>query len=160
MRTGVAAAYAARLHAVGEPQVGVIMGSRSDAALTAPIMRAAPGRCVDLADQTTLPEMIEWLRAVDLLITNDTGPMHVAAALNKPVVALFGPTDPRRTGPYGQIDRVLRLDLPCSPCLSSSCRLHPPMECLVALQPDLVGERVLQQLAGPASASPNRVMGM
>lgn len=123
-----------------------LLGSRSDAALTAPIVRAAPGRCVDLAGQTTLPEMIEWLRAVEVLITNDTGPMHVAAALNKPVVALFGPTDPRRTGPYGQIDRVLRLDLPCSPCLSSSCRHHPFMECLEALQPGLVGERVLQRM--------------
>ena len=43
--------------------------------------------------------MIEWLRLCDLMITNDTGPMHVAAALGKPLVALFGPTEPRRTGP-------------------------------------------------------------
>lgn len=128
-----------------------ILGSRADAAVTAPIVRAAPGRCVDLAGQTTLSEMIEWLREVDMLITNDTGPMHVAAAMKKPVVALFGPTDPRRTGPYGQIDCVLRLDLPCSPCLSSSCRHHPFMECLTALQPDWVSERVLRCLAAPVS---------
>ena len=130
-----------------------VLGSHSDTALTTPILQAAPGRCVNLAGQTTLPEMIEWLRAVDLLITNDTGPMHVAAALHRPVVALFGPTDPRRTGPYHQNDRVLRLDLPCSPCLSSTCRHFSPMECLVALRPDWVGERVLQQLAAPAWVS-------
>jgi heptosyltransferase I len=131
-----------------------ILGSRSDVSLTAPLLRAAPGRCVDLANQTTLPEMIEWLRSVDLLITNDTGPMHVAAAMNKPVVALFGPTDPRRTGPYGQLDRAVRLGLACSPCLSSSCRFRPRLECLEALRPDRVGEQVLERLAGRALAPP------
>jgi hypothetical protein len=59
-----------------------------------------------------------------LLVTNDTGPMHAAAALGKPLVALFGPTEPRRTGPYGQLENVLRLDLPCSPCLKSAAILR------------------------------------
>ena len=45
------------------------------------------------------------------MITNDTGPMHAAAAMGKPLVALFGPTEPRRTGPYGQLETVLRVDL-------------------------------------------------
>jgi ADP-heptose:LPS heptosyltransferase len=91
--------------------------------------------------------MIEWVRRCDLLITNDTGPMHVAAAMNKPLVALFGPTEPRRTGPYGQLENVVRLDLPCSPCLSSRCAILETDKCLRALSPATVIERVEKLLA-------------
>jgi ADP-heptose:LPS heptosyltransferase len=66
--------------------------------------------------------------------------MHAAAALGIPVVALFGPTDPRNTGPYGQLENVLRVDLPCSPCLKSYCRWKNPMECLTAISPEMVFE--------------------
>ena len=96
-----------------------ILGSGEDKPLGEIISRAAPERCLNLCGATSLPEMIEWIRLGDLMITNDTGPMHAAAALGKPLVALFGPTEPRRTGPYGQLENVLRLDLPCSPCMKS-----------------------------------------
>jgi ADP-heptose:LPS heptosyltransferase len=76
--------------------------------------------------------------------------MHVAAALGKPLVALFGPTEPRRTGPYRQLENVLRLDLPCSPCLKSVCHFEKPEECLRALPPALVFERA-QKLLGSHS---------
>jgi heptosyltransferase-1 len=125
-----------------------ILGDRGDQPLGEVISQAAPERCLNLCGATSLPEMIEWLRRCDLLVTNDTGPMHVAAALGKPLVALFGPTEPRRTGPYGQIENVLRLDLPCSPCLSSRCHFEKPEECLRALPPALVFERV-QKLLPP-----------
>jgi ADP-heptose:LPS heptosyltransferase len=103
--------------------------------------------------------MIEWIRLCELMVTNDTGPMHVAAALRKPVVALFGPTEPRRTGPYGQVDRVLQFDLPCVPCMKDSCAYSKPMECLRALTPD----RVVDCVAGllqpkPASYPLNSVL--
>ena len=91
----------------------------------APWARSSPGpmpaRCLDLTGRLSLPEMVEWIRLSELMVTNDTGPMHVAAALGKPVVALFGPTEPRRTGPYRQLEHVLQLHLPCVPCLSSRC---------------------------------------
>jgi ADP-heptose:LPS heptosyltransferase len=90
----------------------------------------SPERCLNLCGETSLPEMVEWIRLCDLMITNDTGPMHAAAALGKPLVALFGPTEPRRTGPYGQLENVLRIELPCSPCLKSFCTWKNPMECL------------------------------
>jgi heptosyltransferase I len=102
------------------------------------LSQAAPGRCLDLTGRTSLLELVEWLRLSRLLITNDTGPMHIAAALNKPVVALFGPTDPRRTGPYGQLDRTLQLSLPCQPCLRSVCHYTPEFACLRELKPDRV----------------------
>ena len=108
------------------------------------IARAEPARCLNLCGATSLPEMIEWVRLCDVMITNDTGPMHAAAALGRPLVALFGPTEPRRTGPYGQLENVLRLDLPCSPCLKSVCHFEKPEECLRALPPARVCHRVME----------------
>ena len=125
-----------------------ILGGKDDQPLGATISQAAPERCLNLCGATSLPEMIEWVRRCDLLVTNDTGPMHVAAALGKPLVALFGPTEPRRTGPYGQLENVLRLDLPCSPCMSARCTFEKTDECLRALPPALVFERA-QKLLSP-----------
>ncbi len=125
----------------------VILGSNEDKPLGEIISRAAPERCLNLCGATSLPEMIEWIRLGDLMVTNDTGPMHAAAALCKPMVALFGPTEPRRTGPYGQLENVLRIELPCSPCLKSYCTYEKPNECLQAISPAAVfaqAERLLQ----------------
>jgi lipopolysaccharide heptosyltransferase II len=126
-----------------------ILGSSDDKTLGEIISRAAPARCLNLCGATSLLEMIEWVRLCELMVTNDTGPMHAAAALGKPVIALFGPTEPRRTGPYGQLENVLRIDLPCSPCLSADCTFFAkPNECLNALSPAMVFAR-LQQLLSP-----------
>jgi lipopolysaccharide heptosyltransferase I len=129
----------------------VILGGQADRELGECIAREAPARCLDLTGRTSLPEMVEWTRHCELMITNDTGPMHVAAALNKPVVALFGPTEPRRTGPYGQLNRALQHDLPCVPCMKNSCSYHQPFECLRGIMPERVAARVAQvlELRGP-----------
>ena len=124
-----------------------ILGGKEDQLLGEIILQAAPGPCLNLCGQTSLLEMVEWLRRCDLLVTNDSGPMHAAAALGTPLVALFGPTEPRRTGPYGQLENVLRLDLPCSPCLKSRCQIDFPEECLRALAPAQVVAQV-QKLLG------------
>jgi len=124
-----------------------VLGSDDDKSLGKRIADAAPARCLNLCGETTLPEMIEWLRLCDLMITNDTGPMHVAAALGTPLVALFGPTEPRRTGPYGQLDHVVRIDLPCAPCLKSYCTWKNPVECLTAIPPAAVFEQARRRLA-------------
>ena len=91
--------------------------------------------------------MIEWIRLCDLMVTNDTGPMHVAAALRKPVVSMFGPTEPRRTGPYFQTDRTMRTALPCVPCLTHACHYEKPLECLRAIRPQAVYQEVQQRLS-------------
>jgi len=117
-----------------------ILGSTEDKPLGEKISRIEPNRTLNLCGETSLPEMIEWVRLCDLMITNDTGPMHVAAALGKPLVALFGPTAPRRTGPYGQLQNVLRIELPCSPCMKSHCTWKNPVECLTAVSPQAVFE--------------------
>jgi lipopolysaccharide heptosyltransferase II len=119
-----------------------ILGSGEDKPFGEIISRAAPERCLNLCGEISLPEMVEWVRLCDLMITNDTGPMHAAAALGKPLAALFGPTEPRRTGPYGQPENVLRIELPCSPCMKSSCAWKNPNECLTAISPAMVFERV------------------
>jgi lipopolysaccharide heptosyltransferase II len=123
-----------------------ILGDAEDKPLGETIAHAEPGRCLNLCGETSLPEMVEWLRLCDLMVTNDTGPMHVAAALGKPLIALFGPTEPHRTGPYGQLENVLRIELPCSPCLKGHCTYEKPNECLNAISPAMVFERVWKQL--------------
>jgi heptosyltransferase-1 len=124
-----------------------ILGGKADRALGRAIAEANPNHCLDLTGQTSLLEMIEWLRLSELTITNDTGPMHIAAALNKPVVALFGPTDPNGTGPYGQRQNVLQLaSPPCIPCMKDYCAYSEPLACLRGLTPALVFERALARL--------------
>ena len=74
-----------------------------------------------LCGETTLGELVGVLSQLRLLLTNDSGPMHVAAALGVPVVAVFGPTDWRETGPVGARQRLVREPVPCSPCLLREC---------------------------------------
>jgi heptosyltransferase-1 len=123
-----------------------ILGGVEDAPLGRKIAEALPNRCLDLTGKLSLPQMVEWIRCSELMVTNDTGPMHVAAALGKPVVALFGPTEPARTGPYGQIEHTLQLDLPCVPCMKSHCTYFKPLECLRALSTASVFDAVRKRL--------------
>jgi heptosyltransferase-1 len=112
-----------------------VTGSTGERELGDAICRAAPGRCANLAGATTLWELIEWIRLAEVMVTNDTGPMHVAAALGRPVVAIFGPTDPQRTGPYGQVDSVLSEAVECAPCMKAKCHYPDPLACLTRIAP-------------------------
>ena len=76
---------------------------------------------VNLGGQTTLRELASLYRDASLVITTDSGPMHLAAAVGTPVVALFGPTDPARTGPCGPGHRIIRRGISCSPCFRKQC---------------------------------------
>ncbi|MCX5906622.1 MAG: lipopolysaccharide heptosyltransferase I [Deltaproteobacteria bacterium] len=78
-------------------------------------------KVLNLAGCTTLRELAGIFSLAELVLTTDTGPMHLAAAVQVPVVALFGPTAPWRTGPYGNGHMVIRKDLPCSPCFQKKC---------------------------------------
>lgn len=128
-----------------------ILGGAEDRPLGVQISQAAPENCLDLTGQLSLPEMIEWIRLSELMVTNDTGPMHVAAALGKPVIALFGPTNPKRTGPYRQLNHVLQLNLNCVPCLSQRCHNPQPLECLRALPAAWVLQHIQEHLAKSSS---------
>jgi len=115
-----------------------ILGSESDRELGAALSGPDFPANLDLTGRLSLPEMVEWIRLSDLMISNDTGPMHVAAALHIPLVAIFGPTEPRRTGPYHHLDSALQTRLPCVPCLSSRCHNPNPLQCLVEITPERV----------------------
>lgn len=120
----------------------IVLGGTPDQPLGRSIAQVNPGRILDLTGRVTLPEMVEWIRLCRFMVSNDTGPMHVAAALGKPVLSLFGPTDPRRTGPYRQSDKVIRHDLPCAPCMKSVCLHQPRLECLTRITPEEVMARL------------------
>jgi lipopolysaccharide heptosyltransferase I len=125
----------------------VVLGSGNERVLGEAIAEKNPGRCLNLAGQTSLWEMIEWVRRGRLVISNDTGPMHVAAALGRPLLALFGPTNPRKTGPYGQLNRVMQLNhLPCVPCLKPRCHYAVPLACLNRMTAMSVYARVRAEL--------------
>jgi ADP-heptose:LPS heptosyltransferase len=105
----------------------VLTGSVADRAMVDTVKRSLGGvRVIDTAGEPDLVVLAAVLARLDLFVTSDTGPMHLAAAVGTPVVALFGPADPRRYGPLVAERRVVRVDLPCSPC--GQVRL-PPQRC-------------------------------
>jgi lipopolysaccharide heptosyltransferase I len=99
----------------------VFSGGPQDARGIEEIRAAMTGKAASLAGRTTLKELAALYERVEVLITTDTGPMHLAAAAGAPVVALFGPTAPWRTGPFGSGHRTLRTEIACSPCLKRHC---------------------------------------
>jgi ADP-heptose:LPS heptosyltransferase len=100
------------------------------------IAASLDGGCENLAGRTTLAELIERIRECRLVLTNDTGAMHLAAHLGVPVVAIFGSTEERLTGPLGPSSRVLRHHVPCSPCFLRECPLD--LRCMKAVTVDEV----------------------
>ena len=102
------------------------------------------------AGETTLRELAALYREASVLLTTDSGPMHLAAAVETPVVALFGPTSPERTGPYGEGHAVIRRDMDCSPCFRKSCET---LRCMKSIGVDEVFEAVRDRAGrqrGPA----------
>jgi heptosyltransferase I len=132
-----------------------VLGGKDDIPLAEEILRKAPIGTLNLAGQTSLHELIEVIRSASLMITNDTGPMHMAAAAGTPMIALFGPTNPARTGPYGSDATVMNVSLACAPCLSQRCHWTVKMECLRAIQPETVAHAALERLA---MKSPERLL--
>lgn len=92
-----------------------LIGSERERALCDDVAKLAPG-AINLAGETTLSELAALISRATICVTNDSGPMHLAIALDRPVVSIFGPTDPIWAGPYRRDGAVVRADLPCSPC--------------------------------------------
>lgn len=94
----------------------VVIAGGSDAHIAETVVSHAKGKAVSIAGKTSLKNLIPVVKGAICLITNDTGPMHLAAALNIPVFAIFGPANPVRTGPYGMGHTIIQKRLDCSPC--------------------------------------------
>lgn len=104
------------------------------------------GRHNNWVGKTSLTELIQFLRGCALLLTNDTGTMHLAAALGVPTVSLFGSTEPVLTGPLGDRHAVVRHHVPCSPCFKRECPFGH-YQCMTAITPPQVVDVVRRQLA-------------
>ena len=132
----------------------VLTGGQGDRAMVDQVRRALGDRpVVDAAGVMDLPSTAALLARLDVLITGDTGPMHLAAAVGTPIVALFGPSDPRRYGPLAAQQRVLRIQLYCSPCGQvrlppERCRGHVP-DCMDGITVDVVVRAARELLAEP-----------
>ncbi len=116
------------------------------------IVAAAAVPVTDLVGKTSLAQLMDELRTCDLLLTNDTGTMHIAAFLGVPTVAVFGSTEPTLTGPLGPIHRILRHHVDCSPCFLRECPLD--FRCMKAIEVPEVVSAVLAHLNRPADEAP------
>ncbi len=134
----------------------IIIGGKEDAALAASIAgHTKKIRPLMLAGKTTLLQLGSILRKCDLLVSGDTGPLHLATAVGTRVVGLFGSVDPARTGPVGPGHRVIQAkDVPCVPCRSVTCTNSVYLECMNKISVQEVLAAVLDMLK---VASPGRV---
>ncbi len=118
----------------------ILTGDRSDGMIEN-IQSLMSHPSVNLGGQTTLRDLAHLYSLSSVVITTDSGPMHIAAAMGTPVVALFGPTDPLRTGPYGRGHVVIRKEMSCSPCFLKKCNSRKCME-------EITVEEVFQAVKG------------
>ena len=130
----------------------VLTGSAADRLLVNRVAALLPAdvRCIDLAGRVDVVGLAAVLERLDVLVTADTGPMHLAAAVGTPLVALFGPSDPARWGPLSPSPHIVRIDLPCSPCSRirrppARCVGHIP-DCLAGISVARVCEAVVEVL--------------
>lgn len=137
----------------------VLFGTEADAASGKVIADALGDRCINRIGQTTMEELADELRECRALLTNDTGTMHLATLLDVPVVAVFGSTEHRLTGPLGDRNVVVRHHVECSPCFLRECPID--FRCMHAVSSEEVVEKVLAMLesgrgvSAPISVTPS-----
>lgn len=125
---------------VREKRASIIFtGSREDRAVIDRIISLMQEHAQNYAGETTLKELAALASVSDLFVTTDTGPMHLAAASGARVLALFGPTAPWRTGPYGPKHSIVRAGLKCSPCFKRKCE---DVKCMTAIEVDDVMKEI------------------
>jgi len=122
------------------PVQWILFGTAGDAEVGATIEAAIGASCLNRIGQTTLDQLITELRQCAVLLTNDTGTMHLATILGVPVVAVFGSTEPRLTGPLGTGHHIIRHQVECSPCFLRECPID--FRCMHAVKVEEVAESV------------------
>jgi heptosyltransferase-2 len=116
----------------------IIIGSQDELEIAMSIATLMEKEPLILAGKTTLRQLLGLISLATLFVTNDSGPMHMANSLKIPVVAIFGPTDPRVTGPFQQPSAVIKKDVPCWPCLYRLCPYDH--RCMIRIEPEEVFE--------------------
>jgi lipopolysaccharide heptosyltransferase I len=117
------------------PLKTIIVGGKTDKDIADEIVSLSNGRATSLAGKTDFMELIEVIRHARFIVSNDSGPMHIAAALGVPVFAIFGPTDAGKTGPYGKGHTVIRENISCAPCFRRTCE---DLKCMNSLSAERV----------------------
>jgi len=121
------------------PMQSFVIGSRSDQLIAEKVVQSSGGRAISLAGRTNLKELIEVMKHACFVISNDSGPMHIAAGFQVPVVAIFGPTSPVRTGPYGAGNIVIQSGAACAPCFKKKCS---DLRCMTGITVETVYENM------------------
>ncbi|MBG0779908.1 MAG: glycosyltransferase family 9 protein [Desulfotignum balticum] len=127
----------------------VVIASGGEAGIADTVVAHAKGNAISIAGKTGLKELIPVISRAAFFVCNDTGPMHLAAALNIPVFAVFGPANPVRTGPYGDIHTVIQLDLPCAPCYAKYPCTRYDFRCMKDLSVDQVYDAIYRKTEAP-----------
>jgi len=118
-----------------------LIGSARDADIAQDIVRLSGGACVNLCGRTTLDQAVELLASARLAVANDSGLMHVAAAVGTPLIAIYGSSTPVFTPPMSPRAHIVKLDIECSPCFERTCPLGH-FNCMMQLKPERVLDRV------------------
>lgn len=122
----------------------IMVGDEDDSRLIDRIGRAMRNPPLTVSGQTSLRQLAAFLKRCGLLVTNDSAPMHLGAALGVPTLAIFGPTNPRKYGPIGPLHSVVRRELDCSPCEEPRCsRNHECMDLISSDEVYQVAKRML-----------------
>jgi len=124
------------------PLKSIIVGSKEDINIANRILFYSNNNAISLVGKTNLNQLIEIIRNAEFVISNDSGPMHIASALNIPIVAIFGPTNPVKTGPYGKNHIVIKEKVSCSPCRKRSCE---DMRCMKLLTVEKVYNTIMER---------------
>jgi len=135
----------------GQRAAVVIVGAKGEEGLGREIAARLTGRSVVLSGATTIRELMAAIKRCALLLTNDTGPMHVASAFQVPIVAVFGPTDWRTTSPAGTAHTIVRQPVDCAPCLLRECPIDH--RCMTGVSVDRVYHAAVEQLRDLSSLS-------
>lgn len=120
-------ALPARGNGSGRPLQVVLLGAPDETEISARVAADLDGRVIDLTGKTNLRELTAVIAGARAVLCHDSGPMHIAAALNVPTVAIFGPTDPKRCGPYSPVARVVGTAIECRGCYLRECGHHSCM---------------------------------
>lgn len=132
----------------------VLIGSPAEMEVSQAVIRQMRNQPIVLTGKTDLAKLVASLSVIDLLVTNDTGPAHIASALGRPTLVIFGPTNPLTTRPFSPFGEIAREPPDCAPCMLRDCPIDH--RCMTAITPDDIFARAMTLLtAGEAAGSPD-----